>query len=240
MYRIMTAAAVGVALGTAMLASAASRDESQPEARAYMNLSFGGNAALPKNFHYGMRLDYDHRFVSHPMPPMLQMDFTDNGFSDARFNGLPFVRRYYLNQAEGAVAAGAAGAGTASTVTVVDWTLLAAGAAGLGVAGYEVSSNSKSDTAPATSGTSTGGGSNTGNSTGGSTTGGSTTGGSTTGGSTTGGSTTGGSTTGGSTTGGLLGFAEYGPQAEATRHTAEYQEWLDGGTGQMGDLAPVK
>jgi hypothetical protein len=260
MRKVLVAVAVGAVAGSAMLASAASRDESQPEARAYMNFNFGGARALPKNFHYGMRLDYDHRFVSHPMPPIVQMDFNSYGFSDARVNGLPFIRRVYaLNQTEVAtipVAVGA-GAGTAvAATTVVDWTLLAVGAAGLGVAGYQAADNAKSDeTTTVASGGSAAGGSTSGSATGstsgsatgstsGSTTGGDTAGGSTSGGSTsggtTGGDTSGGSTSGGSTSGGLLGFAEYRNMSEATRHTAEYQEWLDGGTGHMGDLAAAK
>ncbi len=42
----------------------------------------------------------------------------------------------------------------------------------------------------------------------------------------------------GATTGGLLGgYADQNPGGDEPR-SAEYADWLDGGTGQMGDLAP--
>lgn len=263
MRKILIATVVGSSMGAAMLAYAAGPADASLESRAYVNFNFGGDRALPRNFHYGLRLDYDQRFLPAAVPSVLQVDFNRAGFNTARLNGLPFMyREYALNQVE-TIAVGAA---AASSTVVVDFTLLAIGAVGVGVAGAAAIDNADDDGSP-TSGSSAGGstagggttgtttgdttgsttGSTTGNTTGsttGSTTGnttGNTTGGSTTGGGTTGGSTTGGSTTGGGLTGGLLGLSMTEHQrADGERASPEYIEWLDGGSGQMGDLSPAR
>lgn len=250
MRKILIATAVGSALGAAMLAHAASPNENSLQAKAYMHFNFGGNSSLPSNFHYGLRLDQDPRFLDVPMPSLMQMDFNQYGFNLARLNGLPVAQRSYTLNAVGAVAA---------ATTVVDWSMIAIGAVGVGFATKEAIDNSKDEVSAPASGGSTGGGSTTGGTTGsttGSSTGGNTTGGSTGGnttgsttgsttgnttGSTTGGSTTGGSTTGGSTTGGLLGLlTDMSSDGNAERMSREYSEWLDGGNGQMGDLSAAR
>lgn len=108
------------------------------------------------------------------------------------------------------------------------------------------SSSGGSSGSGSSSGGSTSGGTGSGSSSGsgsGSTSGGSTGGGSTSGGSTSG-SSSGGSTSGGST-GGLLGGSGYRGTRQVFEPSAgpdirgidpEYQKWLDGGSGQMGDL----
>ncbi|HVT34389.1 MAG TPA: hypothetical protein VHE37_02310 [Nevskiaceae bacterium] len=232
MQKIMTAVCLGTMMGAAMLAAAAGPADSRPETRAYFSYGFGAHQ-LPSNFHYGLRLDQDSRYAAPGTPAVMQVDMSGDGTLNARLNGVNLLsRNFSANQEEGATAA------AATSYSVADWGLIVLGAAGVGYAGYEVSKSHKDDSSSSsTTGTSTGGGSTTGNSTtGGSTTGGLLGGGVLGGGSTTGGSTTGGSTTGGSTTGGVLGLAEYGAQSEASYHTRDYQEWLDGGTGQMGDL----
>lgn len=186
-----------------MLAVAASPTDNAPEARAYLKLNFGGSRDLPRNFHYGLRLDRDSRYTQLPVA-LMQMDMSSSGTLDTQLNGMTLMRRSLIaNQSEGGA--------EATAYTAADWGLIVLGAAGVGYAGYEVS---KSDDEPTNGG-----------------------GGSTTGGSTTGGSTTGGSTTGGSTTGlPLLGLAELDRLSNSERASSEYREWLDGGTGQMGDL----
>ena len=143
------------------------------------------------------------------------MQFNRYGFSEASVNGVPFARTVRLAQAEGGEAS--SGGGTFSNFTFVDWTLLAVGVTAVGYGISEVV-NQKDTRDPATGGT-------------------------TTGGTTTGGTTTGGTTTGTTTGTGLLAGVLGGYTSEAqvlgdTRNTAEYREWLDGGTGQMGELSP--
>lgn len=219
MRKVLTVLAVGAMSGAAMLATAAGPADNAPSTRAYFNYQFGGARNLPSNFHYGLRLDRDSTLA---YAPVMQFDLSDRGTLDARLNGLSLLRRNLVaKQDEAASGADTAAAGGGTAYTAADWGLIVLGAAGVAYAGYEVS---KSDETPSTAGSNSGG---------------STTG-SSTGGSTGGGNTTGGSTTGGSTTGGLplLSMAEldrHGAQAE--RMSREYSEWLDGGSGQMGDLA---
>lgn len=98
------------------------------------------------------------------------------------------------------------GGGNDSGWTFFDWTLLAVG---IGGAGYLIYDATKGKDSP--DGTTTGGG-------------------------TTSGSTTSGGTTGGGLLGtGLLGLADNPTSYDADRDFAQ-QRWLDGGTGQMGDL----
>lgn len=297
MIRTTGIAAAGfiAALG---VASATDRDEQAPESRAYVGFSFGGVKAAPRDFHYGLRIDHDARFVDGEAAPMMQFDFTRRGFNDARVNGLSVLsQRYRLRQseeqaaeeagteqapaesapAEPAPAEGgeqAAGGGEeaaaaeeggffsnmwggvtgffgglfggdeeAATTTeapaeapaeaaeapaeeaaegafanydIVDWTLLAAGVAGVGLAVSEVSGANETPDRPGFGGGTGGGG--------------------------TSGTTTGGgcSTTVGPT-GVCLTTMTYAPNKwitpfDTAHHDPEYQKWLDGGTGQMGDL----
>ena len=282
----IAAAGFVLALG---VAGATDRNDQAPESRAYLGFSFGGEKIAPRDFHYGLRLDHDARFVEGQPAPLMQFDFTRRGLYDARLNGLSVLKqRYRLQQseeeatggtseeapaeeapaAEGEVAAAEGAAeegffsGMWSGVTgffgglfggdeeeaageeapadapaetaeapaeaaaedvaeglfmsydIVDWGLLALGAVGVGLAASDVSGGEES---PDTPGGGTGG--------------------------TTGGSTTGG-TTGCTTsvqTGQCIVVPGYAPNKWATpydigRQNPEYQKWLDGGTGQMGDL----
>ena len=233
MRKLLTAVCVGALTGTAMLAGASGSADNRPETRAYFNLGFGGASQLPSNFHYGLRLDQDRRYAPANAPAVMQFDMSGSGMLNARLNGVKLLQRNLsANQEEGAAVA-------TTTWSAADWGLIILGVAGVGYAGYEVSTSHKDSGSTTTTGSSTGG-----NTTGGNTTGGLLgTGllGTSTGGSTTGGSTTGGSTTGGGLLGtGLLGFAEVDAPSQVTRQSPEYQEWLDGGTGHMGDLEPAR
>lgn len=163
MRNIVLAVTTGAALaGLAMVAHAASPDERQPEARAYMNFTFGGTGTTAESFFYGLRLDHDSRHTDQPLQPVMAVEFDGTGFSSAKINGMPFTRDLRLNQSG------------ERQWSWVDWGLLAAGVAGLGYVIAEVADSEEESDDPE----------------GGSTTGGTTTGGTTTGDTT--GDTTGG------------------------------------------------
>lgn len=200
-----------LASGVGVVFAAAPRGEA-PEARAYLSIGYGQAKQVPSQFFYGLRLDHDSRSELRGAAPIAQLAFDRNGFESARLNGLPFTRRLSVNQDEGSGSEG----GMFSNYSAVDWTLLAVGAVGIGFAVSQVAdSKDTPDPAPASS-----------------------SGGSSAGGSSAGGTTTGGTTTGGGLLGGLLGgYADQSANGE-DRRSAEYADWLDGGSGQMGDLAP--
>ena len=243
-----TALSIALSLTCVGLASAWSTSNDAPEARAFAALSFGESArsSSANQFFYGMRLDQSYQSRLEGRPALAQLHFDRHGFNEARVNGMPFAYTVRLAQTEG----GEGGEpGTFSNFTIVDWTLLAVGAVAIGYGISEVVD--QEDTPDPSGGGTTTGGATTGGDGGttgtplGGLLGGGTTGtplGGLLGGGTTG-TPTGGTTTGGTPTGGLLGgllgtfrTTTHGGLAE-TRNSAEYQEWLDGGTGQMGDLS---
>ncbi|MDO9451513.1 MAG: hypothetical protein Q7J29_01490 [Stagnimonas sp.] len=218
-----TALSIALSLTCVGLAGAWSPNNDAPEAHAYASFGFGESRQQTGQFFYGMRLDQGYASRIAGRPAVAQVQFNRYGFSEASVNGVPFARTVRLAQTEGGEGGGSEG-GTFSNFTFVDWTLLAVGVAAVGYGISEVI-NQKDSPDPATGGT--------------------TTGGTTTGtplGGLLGGTTTGGTTTGtplGGLLGGLLGgYASEAQMLGDTRSTAEYQEWLDGGTGQMGDLSP--
>jgi hypothetical protein len=278
MRKLIAAACIGLVL---TVAGASSPDDATPEGRVYLGLSFGGDRAMPRQFHYGLRLDHDSRFVQGQAPALMQLDFTARGFNSAHVNGLNVIRpQYRLRQndtaaeqpaeqpaeapaeqpaegveevpAEGGEGAGAEQPGffgrmwqgitgffgggeaeeeapteTAATepapedpaveevsegmflnFNAVDWGLLAVGAVGLGYAVGEISNGEESETAG-------------------------------------GGGDGGGGDAGGDDGGGGLDICPLPdtciPYAPASRYEHDgidpkHQEWLDGGTGHMGDL----
>lgn len=111
---------------------AASPDESLPEARAYLHFSFGGKSAVADSFHYGLKLDHDRRFVDSATPPLMQLDFTPQGFDRASLNGLPMVMRLALNQEEGSTAGD-------MVYSSADWAMVALGVIGVGFVASESS-----------------------------------------------------------------------------------------------------
>lgn len=190
------------------LVFAAAPRDEAPEARAYLSIGYGQAKQVPSQFFYGLRLDHDSRSELRGAAPIAQLAFDRNGFESARLNGLPFTRRLSANQDEGS---GGSEGGMFSNYSALDWTLLAVGAVGVGFAISQVA-DSKDTPDPAA--------------------------GSSSGGSSAGGTTTGGTTTGGGLLGGLLGgYTDQSANGE-DRRSAEYADWLDGGSGQMGDLAP--
>lgn len=263
-FVVAGAASLGL-LGT--WAAVANPNDTQPQARAYLSIPFGGAPAKNKDlnspFHYGLRVDYDSRLRTlegRELPALMQLDSDALGNRIASVGGVPFAGRIQppLRQNEGDSAPASSGSGG---FTFFDWSLLAVGVGGVGYLIYEVS---KSKDSPDVQ---NGGGSTTGSTTG--TTTGVVTGvvntvtGVVTGvvnavtGTVTGavtnptgvvntvtGVVTGvvntvtgvltGTTgfTGSRSVEGVLPFdpVEYDGQS--------YQQWLDGGTGHMGDLKP--
>lgn len=208
----------------------------QPSANAYLSLDFGHPNPAKATFsplHYGLRMSYDNRLLSasgNALPPLAQLDFDARGNRIGSVGGVPFMARIRpplkQNDGEGGGDAPTGGAGSGG-IEFFDIALLGVGIAGLGYLIYEVAKNDESpDPTP-------------GETTGGGLLGGSTGGllGGLLGGGTTGSST--GGTTGGGLLGGLLGGGFAGASAQVPgERDIERQRWLDGGTGQMGDLNP--
>ena len=139
------------ALALAGLVQAGGQRDAQPEARAYLSIGFGGRAEVPRDFFYGLRLDHSARSGA-GLAPLMQLDFNRQGLNDARINGLPFARPARMQQDEGETAAGSTS--RFANFTATDWTLFALGAAGIGFALQEVIDSK--DT-PERTGTGTGG-----------------------------------------------------------------------------------
>lgn len=153
MRRILTAAAIATSIGGTADLAAADPGQNRPEALAYVHLSFGGAQNVPQTFNYGLRMDYDRRFVGAAAPPLMQLDFNGTGFSAAKLNGLNLIRRITsVNQEEGGTAAGTV------TYSVADWGLILLGVAGVGFAASEVSKVTESPDPKPGSGSGGGGG----------------------------------------------------------------------------------
>lgn len=215
--------------------------DTQPSANAYLSLDFGHPNPAKATFaplHYGLRMSYDNRLRAAngaALPPLAQLDFDSRGNRIGSVGGVPFMAKIRpplrQNDGEGEELP-SGGGGEAGGIEFFDLALLGIGIAGLGYLVYEVASNDESPN-PTTDGGTTGGGLL-----------GGLLGGATGGllggllGGDTGGTT--GDTTGG-TTGGLLGglLGGYtGTRLSAQERNVEHQQWLDGGTGHMGDLNP--
>jgi hypothetical protein len=102
MRKMIAVATLSLVLG---VAAAAGPAEDTPEGRAYVGFSFGGTRLAPRDMHYGLRLDHDSRDYGDraSMPaPFAQVDFTRAGLADARINGLNVLKKgYRLAQNEG-------------------------------------------------------------------------------------------------------------------------------------------
>ena len=90
MRNILLALTTGAVLcGTTLLAGAAVPDERQPEARAYLNFTFGGAKPASESFFYGLRLDRPaYGDEAELRPSLMAIEFTRSGFSSARLNGM--------------------------------------------------------------------------------------------------------------------------------------------------------
>lgn len=139
MRKFVTAVAVGSCL-TAMLAVAAGPEQNQPEARAYVQFDFGGNRKVSNDFFYGLRLDHDRRYALPGMPSIAGVDFSaKRGFLSAQLNGLPFAYRTMVAGQDEGAGEFVEGAAEGDTVyTTMDWVLLGAGVLGVGYAAVEV------------------------------------------------------------------------------------------------------
>jgi len=243
---VVTGAAIALAGTWTALAGPSSNLDTRPQANAYISVDFGHpqpSKALRAPLHYGLRMSYDNRLRADnggDLPPLAAFDFDNRGNRIASFGGVPFAGRLVpLRQNED----GSVGGGEGSGLTFFDLGLMIAGAAGVGYLIFEVARNDESprvDTGTTTgsSGGLLGGGSGgllgglLGGATGGST-------GGLLGGNSGGllGGASGGLLGGlaGGATGGATGYAGTGDRIAADRDV-ERLNWLDGGTGQMGDL----
>jgi len=207
----------------------------QPQAGAYLSYGFGGVPLrdAPAPLHYGLKLDHDSRLRdARPWtPPLFQLDFDNRGETLASFNGVPFAgRNLRLNQDDGGGTSSTTGGGDSKGgFTFFDWTLLAIGVGG---AGYLIAEATKGHDSPDPPPSNSGGGSTNGlvNAVTGVVTGVVNT-------------VTGVvNTVTGVLTGSTNGFAGQRtvpgvlPFDPPDRTDPSYQKWLDGGTGQMGDL----
>ncbi len=208
----------------------------QPQARAYLSYNFGGDnrrRGLAAPLHYGLRLDYDSRLrqgSSVVTTPLLQLDHDNRGESMAFANGVPFAaRNLRLNEDAGS----GASTGSSSGWSYFDWGLLAVGIGGTGYLIYDATKGHNSPDAKPTSGSTTGTTTGVVNTVTGVVTGVVNT-------------VTGVvNTVTGVVTGVVNAVTGYaGPRTvegvlpfdPVDRTDPQYQKWLDGGTGQMGDL----
>lgn len=131
--RKLAQASTALLLSGASTAMAAGIDSSFGEARLYWRATFGERAHQPLGLQYGATLDYDRRYLQSDLPQNVaaHVSFDQKGFAGAAINGVPFARRVTLQQDEGASEAG-------SSYTVIDYSLLAIGAAAIGFGIYEV------------------------------------------------------------------------------------------------------
>lgn len=118
-----------------LLTSASAVQAIEPERRlpaaiAYFDVGFGGAREVMQNasMNYGLKIDHDRRFGDVPPSPLFQMAFNDQGFRSAAFNGLPFAAR--VTQLDLA--------GDELTHTTFDYGLAALGLLGVGYAIYEI------------------------------------------------------------------------------------------------------
>lgn len=219
-FLIATAMVTGLGVCTGAFAS----DFSNPfgtKTTAYLNFGFGGsskNSGVLNNLHYGLRMDranpYQIQTNSQQVvrPAFIQADFTArDGFSGAMLNGVRFASHVKSFDEDGGD----------SSYNMLDWGLLAVGAVGLGFGIAEVV-KTKDDKDPTTTGGNSGGSGN--------------------------------PVVGTVCTlaGGILGTIGLGGVCTANStlagnsfsadEKADYQliNWLDSGTGQMGDLRPVR
>lgn len=225
-------AAVGGLISSAMTLAPAGAREPDPQLGTYLIWKFGAQDArlAGDRFHYGLRLDYDaYSAQTRGLPPLLRVNVSPTGL-DTYLNGSSLRgMALRMQQVEGVqlgtilTAAGAVAVGVGTVVLVTEEA-------------------TKDDPAPTNSGNSSSG---SGSGSSGSSSGGSSSGsGSSSGGSTSGSGSSGSGSSSGSGTGIPLGGTGYNgrqtapelDQSEMRGISPEYQQWLDGGSGHMGDL----
>jgi hypothetical protein len=104
MRKVISAGIMAAGLGLVFGAAAvAATDEQTPEAKAYFSFGFGGEKPGVRALHYGLRLDHDRYFVpaEQPLPALMQLDFSRRGLSAMQVNGVNVLRpAYRANQDE--------------------------------------------------------------------------------------------------------------------------------------------
>jgi len=217
---IIAAGAVGVVWADATTNQEQFRD--QPEARAYFSYTFGGQASRnqPAPLHYGLRLDHDSRLnavgadgIRIQMPALLQLDRNNRGETLASANGLPFagfnLRMRQNDSGSGSSpdsSSGGSSGSSSDSTNAGGWTFFDWSLLAVGLGGAGYLIYDATKGKDSPDGKAGGG-------------------------------TTGGSTTGGGLLGlGLLGLADNPTSYDIDERDFERQHWLDGGTGQMGDL----
>jgi hypothetical protein len=136
---IISAAAAAL-FATASSAAAADYNDKQPEFKAYIDLKFDGRGSEAQQLNYGLRMDHDRRFLEAPRPAIAQLDFRTGaqaGLEKFELNGAPLVeRKAELNQ-DGEL-----------QYTAIDWALVAAAVVGVGWIAYETFDNDESPSPP--------------------------------------------------------------------------------------------
>ncbi|WP_199720623.1 hypothetical protein [Stagnimonas aquatica] len=261
MRQQLKAVAGGLLLGSIAVLPAGARDN-DPQLGSYLIWKFGAqdSARSGDRFHYGLRLDYDaYSAQIRGLPPLLRINVAGSGGVDTYLNGSNLRgMALSLGQVEGAslgtilTVAGAAAVGVGTVVLVTQETTkndppATTGGSGSGSSGSGSGSSSGSSSSGGSSsgsGSSGSGSSGSGSSGGSSSGSGSSGSGSSSGGSTSGSGSSGSGSSSGSGTGLPLGGTGYNgrptapelDQSEMRGISPEYQQWLDGGSGQMGDL----
>ena len=108
MRKFVKAAGLGVLVGLSLAAVAG--DNSSADTRAYLNFNFGGDRALSRDWHAGLQLSsaVEQRPGEFVNAGTMKMDFSNRG-NALMVNGVPMVSKSYrLQQAEGEAEAAAA------------------------------------------------------------------------------------------------------------------------------------
>ncbi|MEK6806434.1 MAG: hypothetical protein AABY95_07280 [Pseudomonadota bacterium] len=248
MRKSLQAIGLGALVAVSLGAYAVDSFEVQPESRAYLNFNFGGAPETKQEWHYGLqfgqRAQYSREGDVLRPANSLNVDYSNVG-NGLLVNGKPLRQRSYrLNQAEGEAAAAVAAEepgffgsignwfgdlfgggeeeaapvaegeaaatepGFFDSYTFADYALLGVGVLGVGYAIVEVTKSEDSEDPAAAS-------------------------------------TDGGTDGGNSPLGCVIELdpgciplysGRSGTAKTDVRRDANYAEWLDGGTGQMGDL----
>lgn len=129
-------AVLAAMLGCSASATAADRYDQQPELKAYMNFSFDGRGADKQMLAYGLRLDHDRRFLEAPVAPIAKLEFRGlQGLDQFQVNGMPLVKRELALGADGE-----------TQYSWVDWGLIVAAVAGIGYLVYDIVDSDETDT----------------------------------------------------------------------------------------------
>jgi hypothetical protein len=129
-------AVLAAMLGCSASVSAADRYDQQPEMKVYMNFMFDGRGADKQMLAYGLRLDHDRRFLEAPIAPIAKLEFRGlQGLDQFQVNGMPLVKREMALGADGK-----------TQYSWVDWGLIVAAVAGIGYLVYDIVDSDETDT----------------------------------------------------------------------------------------------